>query len=244
MEICSWRCRTSGVPRDASRWHRRGARRRCAADSVHCRPYANPRVECPRWVGLTEGAAPSACDQNDCRKGSHSTTLLHRTAPTSSCTRVRSNDSYCYATNRNFGSVGTASTTLRPSANTPESNTQRTTRRCSYVLGGRTAFAVIATDVHSCCAGFLPPACVDGADRGASCQARSHPPQQSTSQRPRVVELACNVVRRDPLPATRWPPSAPSSVSEPDAHGARRQYPAGPMRPTTHISYQLRLRFL
>ena len=116
MEICSWRCRTSGVPRGASRWHRRGARRGCAADSVHCRPYANPRVECPRWVGLTEGAAPSACDQNDCRKGSYPTTLDHRTAPTRSCARVRSNDSYRYVTNLTIGSVGPASTTLRPSA--------------------------------------------------------------------------------------------------------------------------------
>jgi hypothetical protein len=70
-----------GVARDARGWHHRGARRGYAADSVHCRPYANPRVEGPRWVGLTEGAAPSACDHNDCRKGVESLrTNIHRTA--------------------------------------------------------------------------------------------------------------------------------------------------------------------
>ena len=64
---CRRRDGVCGVAGDAGGWHRRGARRSNAADSVHCRPYAKPRVECPRWVGLTEGAAPSACRDNCCR---------------------------------------------------------------------------------------------------------------------------------------------------------------------------------
>jgi len=96
-------------------WHHRGARRTCAADSVHCRPYANPRVECPRWVGLTEGAAPSACDQNDCRKESNRT---HPRSPDSPRGRARDLDRTTaligYATNAEFGSVGPAPTILRP----------------------------------------------------------------------------------------------------------------------------------
>ena len=64
---CRRRDGVYGVAGDAGGWHRRGARRSDAADSVHCQPYAKPRVECPRWVGLTEGAAPSACRDNNCR---------------------------------------------------------------------------------------------------------------------------------------------------------------------------------
>ena len=91
--FCGRRYSVTGVARDAGRWHRRGARRGYAADSVHCRPYAKPRVECPRWVGLTEGAAPSACDHNDCRKGVEPLrTQVHRIALDRSCARCRPND--------------------------------------------------------------------------------------------------------------------------------------------------------
>jgi hypothetical protein len=105
-----------GVARDARGWHRRGARRSSAADSVHCRPYANPRVECPRWVGLTEGAAPSACDHNDCRKGVES----YEPKCTGSRSIDRARDSgrttsiKLYASNSEFGSAGPAHCTHIP----------------------------------------------------------------------------------------------------------------------------------